>query len=37
MPRQHRRERPKTVIQPVAFHHDENATGCKTGKNVLDR
>jgi bifunctional non-homologous end joining protein LigD len=37
MPRQHRRERPKTVIQPVAFHHDENATGRKTGKNVLDR
>ena len=36
-PRECRRERPKTGIQPVAFPHDENATGSESGKNVLDR
>jgi bifunctional non-homologous end joining protein LigD len=36
-PRECRRERPKTGIQPVAFPHDDaNATGNKSGKNILD-
>jgi bifunctional non-homologous end joining protein LigD len=36
-PRECRRERPQTDIQPVAFPHDEHATGSKSGKSVIDR
>jgi bifunctional non-homologous end joining protein LigD len=36
-PRECRRERPETAVQPIAFHHDENATRSRTGKNGPDR
>ena len=37
IPRECRRERPKTGIQPVAFPYNEDATGGKTGKDLADQ
>jgi ATP-dependent DNA ligase len=36
-PRECRRERPETDIQPGALRDDDNATGGKNGKNVADQ